>query len=75
MSVLYLLIPLALAMAAGALGAFLWSVRKGQLDDMDSPPMRAVFDDDWGTDRQKGSPEQSTSVSGKTTANHLDDDA
>ena len=46
MSVIYLLIPMALILAGGALAAFLWSVRQGQFDDLDTPPHRAVFDDD-----------------------------
>lgn len=46
MSVLYIVLPLALVLAAAGLGAFLWAVRKGQYDDLDTPPWRALFDDD-----------------------------
>lgn len=46
MSVLYIVLPLALVLAALGLGAFLWAVRKGQFDDLDTPPVRMVFDDD-----------------------------
>lgn len=49
MSVLYVLIPLALVLAGAALTAFLWSVRHGQLDDLDTPAQRAVFDDETQT--------------------------
>jgi len=45
-SVIYLLIPLAIVLAGGAFAAFLWAVRRGQFDDLDAPPHRAVFDDD-----------------------------
>jgi cbb3-type cytochrome oxidase maturation protein len=45
MHVLFIILPLALAMAGGALAAFLWSVRNGQLDDMDTPQIRVLFDD------------------------------
>jgi cbb3-type cytochrome oxidase maturation protein len=45
-SVLYFLLPLALVIAAVAVGAFVWAVRRGQYDDTDSPPMRAILDDD-----------------------------
>lgn len=45
MSVLYLLIPLALLFALGAVLAFVWTVRDGQLDDLESPPHRALFED------------------------------
>lgn len=46
MSVLYLVLPLALVLAAAGVGAFLWAVRQGQYDDLDTPPYRAMFDDD-----------------------------
>ena len=46
MSVLYLVIPIALVLAGTGLGAFLWAVRKGQFDDLDTPAVRMLFDDD-----------------------------
>lgn len=46
MSVLFLLIPMAVILAGVAVGAFLWSVHKGQFDDLDTPAIRAVFDED-----------------------------
>ena len=45
MSVLYILLPLAVLLAGTALGAFLYSVSRGQFDDLDTPPLRAIFDD------------------------------
>jgi cbb3-type cytochrome oxidase maturation protein len=45
MSVLYVLIPLALVFALGALVTFVWVVRQGQLDDLESPQYRALFDE------------------------------
>lgn len=45
MSVLYIVLPLALLVAAGAVLAFVWSVRSGQLDDVDTPARRILFDD------------------------------
>jgi cbb3-type cytochrome oxidase maturation protein len=44
MTVLYLLIPLALLIASGAAIAFIWVVRSGQLDDLDTPPRRIIAD-------------------------------
>ncbi|MBK7536915.1 MAG: cbb3-type cytochrome oxidase assembly protein CcoS [Myxococcales bacterium] len=44
MNVLYLLIPLALLIATGAAIAFIWVVRSGQLDDLDTPPRRIIAD-------------------------------
>ena len=46
MSLLYFLLPVSLLMAFGFLLAFVWSVKKGQLDDLDSPPLRALFDEE-----------------------------
>jgi cbb3-type cytochrome oxidase maturation protein len=46
MSVLYLILPLALAFAGAAVGAFVWAVRSGQLDDVDTPPRRILFEDE-----------------------------
>jgi len=46
MAVLYFILPLALVISAAAVAAFLWTVRSGQLDDVDTPPRRILFDDD-----------------------------
>jgi cbb3-type cytochrome oxidase maturation protein len=45
MITLYLVLPLALLVASGAVAAFVWSVRTGQLDDLDTPPNRILVDD------------------------------
>ena len=46
MSILYVLIPLALLLLGGAVWAFFWAVGTGQFDDLDTPAMRIVMDDD-----------------------------
>lgn len=46
MSVVWLMIPVALCMAGLAVWAFVRAVRGGQMDDLDTPPIRAVFDDE-----------------------------
>lgn len=46
MSVIYIVLPVALVLAAFGVAAFLWAVRRGQYDDLDTPPYRALFDDD-----------------------------
>jgi len=51
MSVLYIVLPLAMVMAAIALSAFFWAVHKGQFDDLDTPRYRALFDDSESKDR------------------------
>ncbi|MDG4720554.1 MULTISPECIES: cbb3-type cytochrome oxidase assembly protein CcoS [Thalassospira] len=46
MSNLLLLIPIALFLGLLGLGAFLWSLRSGQFDDMEGAANRILFDDD-----------------------------
>lgn len=46
MAVMFVLLPVALAFAAAALAVFLWTVRTGQFDDLDTPPVRILLDDD-----------------------------
>ncbi|MGF7168779.1 cbb3-type cytochrome oxidase maturation protein [Sphingobium xanthum] len=41
-----LLIPIALGLGLLGLGAFLWSMRVGQFDDLDGAAMRILIDDD-----------------------------
>lgn len=45
MNALYLVLPLALVIASIAVLAFTWTVRSGQLDDVDTPPRRILIDD------------------------------
>jgi cbb3-type cytochrome oxidase maturation protein len=46
MSILFVLIPLAVLMLGAALAAFFWAVGHGQFDDLDSPGVRVLFDDE-----------------------------
>jgi cbb3-type cytochrome oxidase maturation protein len=46
MSSLLYLVPLALLLGAVALGAFLWSLRSGQYEDMQGAAERVLLDDD-----------------------------
>ena len=46
MTILYVLVPLALVCGVGAVFAFLWAVRTGQLDDLETPAVRILTDDD-----------------------------
>lgn len=45
MNLLYLILPLALLLGAGFVVAFVWATRKGQFDDLETPAMRALFDE------------------------------
>jgi cbb3-type cytochrome oxidase maturation protein len=46
MSVIYILLPVAALLAAGAVAAFIWAVRRGQFDDLDTPAVRILLDED-----------------------------
>lgn len=46
MSVIYVLVPAAAALAAAGVAAFIWAVRRGQFDDMETPAVRILHDDD-----------------------------
>jgi cbb3-type cytochrome oxidase maturation protein len=46
MSSLVYLLPVAILLGAAALGAFLWSLRNGQYDDLKGAAERILLDDD-----------------------------
>lgn len=46
MSILYIVLPLALVIVLGAVVAFVWATRQGQFDDLDTPPLRVLHDDE-----------------------------
>ncbi len=45
MIILLMLIPLSLMLVAVAAWAFVWAVKRGQFDDMDTPPLDILADD------------------------------
>ncbi len=49
MSVLWIDIPLAFVFAGAAIWAFIWTVRTGQMDDLDTPASRILIEDDEPT--------------------------
>jgi cbb3-type cytochrome oxidase maturation protein len=54
MSVIYVLLPVATLLAVAAVAGFIWAVRRGQLDDLDTPPIRVAYDEE-DEDRRRGS--------------------
>lgn len=44
-SVVFIVLPLALLIVGAAVGAFVWSARTGQFDDLDTPAVRVIHDD------------------------------
>ncbi|MEO5799200.1 MAG: cbb3-type cytochrome oxidase assembly protein CcoS [Gemmatimonadales bacterium] len=56
MSVLFLVVPLAIVLVAVAVGGFLWSSRNGQFDDLDTPALRVLHDDESVVTHDPGLP-------------------
>ena len=46
MESLYLLVPLALVIAAGIVWLFLWAVKSDQFEDLEGPAHRIIMEDD-----------------------------
>ena len=59
MSVILLLIPLSIFIAAIFLGAFVWSVRAGQYEDTCTPSMRMPTDEPARNESEKSKTLQS----------------
>lgn len=45
MSVLFIVVPLAVLLAAGGVLSFAWAARTGQFDDVDTPAERMLHDE------------------------------
>jgi len=56
MSVLYIVLPAALLVVAIAVAAYVWAARRGQFDDLITPAMRMLNDDDAGPRDPAGPP-------------------
>lgn len=52
MSVILLLIPLSILIAACFLAAFIWAVRSGQYEDTCTPGMRLLLDEETPSPRR-----------------------
>jgi len=46
MNILLALIPISLLLLLLAIGAFLWAVKRGQFDDLDTPSLDILGDDE-----------------------------
>lgn len=53
MNIIYVLIPLGLVLISLAVWAFFWAVNNGQFDDLESPPLRIILDDDESIPEEK----------------------
>jgi cbb3-type cytochrome oxidase maturation protein len=46
MTILLVLVPISLLLLGAAIWAFVWAVKGGQYDDLDTPPLDILVDDD-----------------------------
>ena len=46
MNIIFILIPLSIVLSIAAIWAFFWAIKSGQFDDLDSPALRILLDDD-----------------------------
>jgi cbb3-type cytochrome oxidase maturation protein len=49
MSILFIAVPIALLLAAGAVAACIWAIRSGQYEDLETPAIRMLFEDTQST--------------------------
>ena len=69
METIFVLLPLALLIAAIAVAFFIWAARTGQFDDLDTPAIRILFDDDEPR-RSPGPPPADDSTLARRRAQH-----
>lgn len=60
MSVLYVLVPVALVLAGLGVLAFRWAVRSGQYDDVSTPGVRVLLDDESAPPTSPSAPRSDT---------------
>lgn len=55
MTILFVVVPLAILLAIGFLVGFMWCVRSGQFDDVDTPALRMLDKSDEGASTRSAS--------------------
>ena len=60
METIFVLLPLALLIALIAVGFFIWAAKSGQFDDLETPAVRMLFDDEEPRHAKPGAPAVST---------------
>jgi cbb3-type cytochrome oxidase maturation protein len=62
MEVIYILLSISILIAIAFLLAFVWSVKKGQYDDVVSPSIRILYDDQNSNKQNKITTENLSSI-------------
>jgi cbb3-type cytochrome oxidase maturation protein len=71
MAILLALIPISLVLLGFAIGAFVWAVRRGQFDDLQTPALDILGDDLAPTARRRAG----AAVTSRSDGTGSDDDA
>jgi cbb3-type cytochrome oxidase maturation protein len=72
MNILYFLVGCSLLMALMFLGAFFWALKNGQHDDVYTPGVRILFDDDLEVFEEKPAKAHQNDIKNeKTEHNHF----
>ncbi|AKS43112.1 cbb3-type cytochrome oxidase assembly protein CcoS [Wenzhouxiangella marina] len=59
MSIIYVLIPLSVILMVFAIGFFFWAVKNDQFDDLDSPALDVLDDDEPASKTDEETPDRS----------------
>ncbi len=60
MSVIFIVLPVVLVVVLAAVVAFLWAARRGQFDDLTTPALRALQEDERGESKSDAPAPDST---------------
>ena len=53
MGIVFVLLPISLILAGVALMGYFWGVKSGQFDDLETPALRVLFDDEQAPDAKE----------------------
>ncbi len=53
MEIIWYLVPSALLIGAGFVGFFIWAVRSGQFEDLETPAVRILFEEKLNNEKEK----------------------
>ena len=65
MTVLFVVVPVALVLVAGAIAAYAAAARRGQFDDLVTPALRVLHDDPPARDAAGGAPAAEETSTGR----------
>lgn len=69
MELVFVLLPLALILAGVGVAAFVWAAKRGQFDDLETPAVRILFEDEeLGTNAQGDESDEETRRAADETA-------